>query len=139
VRAGERYYPLPALRYVWHRRTGRLRHGGYMLVTRGGAVLVLIGLLVAAGFAARRVDISPDRRTMAIAGGILAVVVLGGIAAFSVEFLLDLVDRTHDHGKGRHELWVRSGEGDEMIYSTTDATKFGQVYRALQRAIERGG
>jgi hypothetical protein len=25
-----------------------------------------------------------------------------------------------------------------MLYCTTDSTKFGQIYRALQRAIENG-
>jgi hypothetical protein len=137
VRIAETWYPLDSLTYIWHERTGRLRHGLYMIGTRGGAVLLAIGLLVAAGVAMRRVDFDADQRTMYIAGGILGIVVLGGILAFSLEGLLDLLDRAHDHGKGVHEIWVRTREGDAMIYSTTDSPKFGQIYRALQRAVEQ--
>ncbi|MFG2036703.1 DUF6232 family protein [Dactylosporangium sp. NPDC048998] len=137
VRVNDSWYPLETLTYIWHERTGRLRHGAYMLATRGGAVLLVIGLLVAAGMAARRIDFGGEQRTMYIAGGILAVIVLGGIVAFSLEGLLDLLDRAHDHGKGVHEIWVRTREQDMMIYSTTDSPKFGQIYRALQRAVEQ--
>ena len=137
VRVDDAWYPLASLNYVWHRRTGRLRHGTYMLASRGGAIVVVVGLLIAAGMAARRIDLDGDR-TMYIAGGILAIVVLGGIAAFGLEGLLDLVDRAHDHGKGVHEIWVRIGNAEQMIYSTTDSPRFGQIYRALQRAIEHG-
>jgi hypothetical protein len=137
VRVDDAWYPLDSLTYIWHQRTGRLRHGSYMLATRGGAVLLVIGLLIAAGAAARRIDFSGEQQTMYIAGGILAVIVIGGIVAFSVEGLLDLLDRAHDHGRGVHEIWVRTVGGDSMIYSTTDAPKFGQIYRALQRAVEQ--
>ncbi|MGI5244831.1 DUF6232 family protein [Dactylosporangium sp. CA-139066] len=137
VRVAEAWYPLETLTYIWHERTGRLRHGAYMLATRGGAVLLVIGLLIAAGVFARRIDITGEQRTMYIAGGILAVIVIGGIVAFSLEGLLDLLDRAHDHGKGVHEIWVRTAAGDSMIYSTTDSPKFGQIYRALQRAVEQ--
>ena len=136
VRVGDEWYALDELTYVWHQRTGRLRHGGYMLLTRGGAVAVLIGLLVAAGFAARSVDFTAQD-SLYVAGGILGIVVIGGIAAFSVEGLLDLVDRAHDHGKGQHEIWARDRADVEfMLYATTDAPRFGQIYRALQRALD---
>jgi hypothetical protein len=137
VRVHDAWYPLDTLTYIWHERTGRIRHAAYMIGTRGGAVLLVLGLLVVAGLLARKVDLSGDQRTMYIAGGVLGVVVVGGIVAFSVEGLLDLLDRAHDHGKGVHEIWVRTSAGDAMIYSTTDAPKFGQIYRALQRAIEQ--
>ena len=140
VRVGEAWYPLGTLSYVWHRRTGKLRHGAYMAVSRAGAIGLLVVLLVIGGLAARTVDVSGGRKTMLVAGGILAVVVIGGLAAFGVEGLLELVDRTHEHGRGSHEIWVRHGDGDQetMIYATSDATRFGQIYRALQRAIENG-
>ncbi|GAA0721266.1 hypothetical protein Drose_07505 [Dactylosporangium roseum] len=137
VRVDDVWYPLETLTYIWHRRTGRLRHGGYMLLTRGLGVLVVLGLLAGGGILARRIDFSGEQKTMYIAGGILGVLVIGGIVAFSVEGLLDLLDRAHDHGKGVHEIWVRTSDGETMIYSTTDAPKFGQIYRALQRAVEQ--
>jgi len=137
VRVDDAWYPLATLTYIWHRRTGRLQHGVYMIATRGAAVLVVLGLLAVAGLMARRIDFGGEQKTMFIAGGILGVIVVGGIVAFSVEGLLELLDRAHDHGKGLHEIWVRTADGDTMIYSTTDAPKFGQIYRALQRAVEQ--
>jgi hypothetical protein len=139
IRVGDDWYPLQALTYVWHRRTGRIRHGGYMLASRGGAVGLVVALIVMGALAARRVDLgSGSERTMLVAGGILAVIVLGGFAAFAIEWLLELVDRTHQFSHGRHEIWVRVDGADQMIYATSDLTRFGQVYRALQRAIENG-
>jgi hypothetical protein len=138
VQVGGAWYPLPTLSYVWHRRTGRLRQGVYMLISRAAAVVVVVALLVGAGLLARKVDLSGDQKSMVIAGGILGVVVVGGLAAFGVEGLLEAIDRTHEHGRGVHEIWVRCGEREMMIYSTSDSLRFGQVYRALQRAIENG-
>ena len=137
VQVDAAWYPLETLTYIWHRRSGRLVQGAYMIATRGGAVVLIIGLLVAAGIAARRIDFTGPESTMYIAGGILGIIVIGGIVAFSVEGLLDLLDRAHDHGKGVHEIWVRTRQGEAMIYSTTDSPKFGQIYRALQRAVEQ--
>ena len=137
VRVDDAWYPLDTLTYIWHRRTGRLVQGAYMLATRGGAVALIIGLLIAGGVAARRIDFSGPESTMYIAGGILGIIVIGGVVAFSVEGLLGLLDRAHDHGKGFHEIWVRTRAGESMIYSTTDSPKFGQIYRALQRAVEQ--
>jgi Family of unknown function (DUF6232) len=136
IRVGDAWYPLWALTYVWHRRTGRMLHGAYMLGTRGGAVVLALLLLIALGRAVRHIHLDPRQDTMLIAGGILTVIVLGGLAAFAVEGLLHVVDRTHEHGRGRYQLWVRIDDTDQVIYSTTDATRFGQVYRALERAIE---
>jgi hypothetical protein len=138
VQVGGAWYPLDTLSYVWHQRTGRLRHGAYMIASRTAALGVVVALIVGLGFAARSVNLSGDQKTMLIAGGILGVVVIGGLAAFGVEGLLELVDRTHEHGRGMHEIWVRCGDRETMLYCTTDSTKFGQIYRALQRAIENG-
>ena len=138
VQVGGAWYPLSTLTYVWHRLTGRLRHGAYMAASRTAALGVVVALLVGGGMAARNINVSGDQKTMLIAGGILAVVLVGGLAAFGVEGMLQLVDRTHEHGQGRHEIWVRCGDEETMIYSTTDSIRFGQIYRALQRAIENG-
>jgi len=138
VQVGGAWYPLSTLTYVWHRRTGRLRHGAYMVASRTAALGAVVALLVGGGFAARNIKLSGDQKTLLIAGGLIAVLLIGGIAAVGVEGMLELVDRTHEHGRGLHEIWVRCGDEETMIYSTTDSTRFGQIYRALQRAIEHG-
>ena len=38
----------------------------------------------------------------------------------------------------RHELWGRYDGQPVMLFSTTDEVRFGQVARALRRAIEMG-
>jgi Family of unknown function (DUF6232) len=138
VRVRESWYPLETLSYVWHRRTGKLRHGAYMITTRVAAIVLIVTLVAGSGIAARRINVSGDQKAMLIVGGAFAVVLLGGFAAFGVEGLLALVDRTHEHNRGLHEIWVRSGDREMMIYATTDTTRFGKTYRALQRAVENG-
>lgn len=138
VRVGEDWYPLRTLTYVWHRRTGKLRHGAYMAISRTAAVGLILAIIVGGGILARRVDLSGDQKTMLIAGGVLGVVLIGGLAAFGIEGVLQLLDRSNERNRGVHEIWVRSGDQEMMIYATTDSTRFGQIYRALQRAIEHG-
>jgi hypothetical protein len=108
-------------------------------VSRLAAVALVVGLIVAGANAARRVNLGGDQKVMLIAGSILALIVLGGLLALAIEWLLQVVDRTYDRGQGRNEIWVRVDGVDQMIYATSDHTRFGQVYRALQRAIENRG
>jgi hypothetical protein len=134
IQVDGQWFALSTLTYVWHRRTGRLRRGGYMLLSRGAAVALVVGLLVAAGIAARNVNF--EGGTMVVAGAILGGLVVLGIAAFGVEFLLEAVDRTHEQGRGHHEIWAQAGGQNFMLYSTTDSVRFAQIYRALERALE---
>lgn len=138
VTVGDRQYPLRALELVWHRRTSRLRRGGYMVATRGGLVMILVALLVGVAVAVQRVSLR-GADPMMLAGGVLAVIVVGAVAAFAVEGVLGLVDRTHEHGRGVHEIWARTAHGDLLIFQSTDSLRFGQAYRALQRAIDGVG
>jgi len=41
VQVGGAWYPLSTLTYVWHRRTGRLRHGAYLMASRTAALGVV--------------------------------------------------------------------------------------------------
>jgi hypothetical protein len=136
VRADGILYPLDSLTYVWHRRTGRLRHGGYMLVTRVGAIGLIVALVVAAGVAARRVDLSGSQRVTLIVVGVLIIAVVGTIAGMGVEGLLRVIDRSNERTRGQHEIWIRTADLETMIYTTSDRTAFGKVYRALRRAME---
>lgn len=136
VRADGVWYPLESLTYVWHRRTGRLRHSSYMLVTRVGAIALVIALLVAGGIAARNVNLSGSQRTTLIVIGILVITVVGTIAGMGVEGLLRVVDRSNERTRGQHEIWIRTADFETMIYTTSDKTAFGKVYRALGRAME---
>jgi hypothetical protein len=132
VRVAGACYPLETLTYVWHRRTGRLRHGSYMVVTRVGAVGLVVALLIAGGIAARRINLSVTVLVL----GVLVLAMVGTIAGMGVEGLLRAVDRSNERTRGQHEIWIRTAEDEIMIYTTSDRTAFGKVYRALRRAIE---
>ena len=136
VRADGVWYPLETLTYVWHRRTGRIRHGSYMLVTRVGVVALVVALLVAGGIAARRVSLSGSERVSLIVVGVLAIAVIGTAAGMGVEGLLRVIDRSNERTRGQHEIWIRTADLETMIYTTSDRTVFGKVYRALGRAME---
>ncbi len=139
VRADGVWYPLDTVTYVWHRRTGRLRHGSYMLVTRLGAVGLVIALLVAGGIAARQVSLSGSQRITLIVVGVLVIALIGTIAGMGVEGLLRAIDRSNERTRGQHEIWIRTADLETMIYTTSDRTAFGKVYRALGRAMENAG
>jgi hypothetical protein len=136
VRTGQSWYPLETLTYVWYRRTGRLRHSSYMLVTRVGAIAFIVAVLVALGIAARRVELSGGERITLLVAGFLVVVVFGTIAGMGVEGLLRVIDRSNERTRGQHEIWIRTSDGEIMIYTTSDRLAFGKVYRALRRAME---
>jgi len=53
-----------------------------------------------------------------------------------IPFLLDRVDRSYDRGSRPREIWGRTRHGDVLLLRTTDAARFGRIYRALQRALE---
>src|SRR5262249_41780655 len=55
VHVGGAWYPLSTLTYVWHRRTGRLRHGAYVIASRTAAIGVVVALLVGGGMIARNI------------------------------------------------------------------------------------
>jgi hypothetical protein len=53
------------------------------------------------------------------------------------DFLFEHQDRTYARGSRQLELWVRRRGRPIRLVRTGDALRFGQMYRALQRAIER--
>ena len=132
---GDRRYTLDRLEYVWHRRTRRFSRGGYVLVTRIGAVTLAVGLLAVALVTLFTTDFGPYTWYVLSAAAFIATV-LAAAAGFGVDPLLELLDRSHERGHGVHEIWARVGGKNVLIFSTMDALRFGKVYRALQRAIE---
>jgi hypothetical protein len=73
--------------------------------------------------------------TIALVGGGILV---GLAAAPLADVLLDRVDRSYDRGSRRLEIWARVRGHDVLLLHTDNAQRFGQIYRALQRAIESG-
>ncbi|MEV5692243.1 DUF6232 family protein [Micromonospora globbae] len=135
VRVDGRTFPLAEISMVWHRRGSR---SWRVLAGRGAIGAAMAGPLVAAvlGIAlAIRLDRSPTV-TVAIVG----VSVLVGLAVGPVaDFLFEHLDRSYARGSRQRELWVRWRGRPVQLLCTGDALRFGQIYRAVQRAVEQGG
>ncbi|MEE6257498.1 DUF6232 family protein [Plantactinospora sonchi] len=133
VRVAGRAYPLREINRVWHVRAGR-RWGA--LAGRGALLAALAGPLVAAALG---LLVAVRLHTpLAVTVGIVGVSVLVGLAAAPVaDFLLDRVDRSYDRGSHQLEIWAQWRGGPVRLLSTGDALRFGQIYRALERAVDQ--
>jgi uncharacterized protein DUF6232 len=134
VRMGGRDYRLAEFAQVWHKRgrrswgkiAGRGVLGIAMIVPIViGALGILIAVLIHASAAV----------TIALIGGGILV---GLAAAPLADVLLEQVDRMHDRGSHDLEIWGRVRGGDVLLLRTDNAQRFGQIYRALQRALDAG-
>lgn len=134
VRMGGRAYRLGDFVQVWHSR-GRRSWG--RVVGRGALgiailtpiVIGAIGILIALA-----IDASTGTTIALIGGGVL----IGLAAAPLADVLLEFVDRSYDCGSRDLEIWGRVRGADVLLLRTSNAQRFGQIYRALQRALEGG-
>lgn len=132
VRVDGRSYPLAELTVVWHRRGDR---SWRVLAGRGAIGAALAGPLVAAvlgiGLAVwlHRSAVV----TIAIVG---ASVLIGlGIGPLA-DVLFEHLDRSYARGSRELEMWARWRGRPVRLLHTGDALRFGQIYRAVQRAME---
>jgi hypothetical protein len=132
VRMSGREYRLSDFAQVWHRQgrrswsavAGRGVLGIAMIVPLViGAVGVLVALVINASTAA----------TVALIGG---GILIGLAAAPLSDVLLEFVDRSYDKGSRRREIWARVRGSEVLLLDTDNAQRFGQIYRALQRALD---
>jgi hypothetical protein len=134
VRLAGHEWALDELTQVWHRR-GRRRWG--KVAGRGALAVAMtiplgigaIGVLLALALRA-----SPGTTVALVGGGIL----VGLIAMPLADVLLERVDRSYDHGSHDLEIWARVRGADVLLLATDNRQRFGQIYRALQRALEGG-
>ena len=134
VRMGGRNYRLGEFAQVWHKRGRR----SWTAVAGRGAlgVAILIPIVVGAlGIGvALLIDASTGTTVALVGGGIL----IGLAAAPLADVLLEYVDRSYDRGSRSLEIWGRVRGSDVLLLRTDNAQRFGQIYRALQRALGRG-
>lgn len=137
-----RAYRLAELVHVWRRRSRSRRRSvsrraaGNLLML-GGGVLGLACFCVASSL--WRLRLWAGLTPMG-----LAILAAGFVAGSAVtwplwQLVLSGMDRLHIHGLETHELWVHWRGADLLLVRTTDALRFGQIYRALGRAMEVGG
>ena len=134
VRVDGRAYRLGEFARVWHRRgrrswgsaAGRGAIGVAMLVpVVAGALGILVALTLHAS----------ATTTIALLGGGILV----GLAALPLaDVLLEHMDRSYARGSRCLEIWADVRGSEMLLLRTDDALRFGQIYRALQRALEPG-
>jgi len=134
VRMGGRDYRLDDFAQVWHKR-GRRLWG--VAAGRGALGLAMLTPIVvgALGIAIALAVHASAATTIALAGGGILV---GLVAAPLADVLLERVDRSYDRGSRNLEIWGRIRGRQVMLLRTDNAQRFGQIYRALQRALESG-
>ncbi len=133
VRVDDRAYRLAELSRLWHRRG---RRSWTSLAGRGALGMAMLGPLVAAVIGivvAVRIDASTST-TIALVGGAVLVGLAAGPLA---DILLERMDRSYARGSRRLEIWAEVRGRAVLLLVTEDALRFGQIYRALQRAVER--
>ncbi|MGK5738748.1 DUF6232 family protein [Micromonospora sp. URMC 103] len=139
IRAGGRVVSLTDVTYVWHAR------GRPTLAVRGrvfgrGVLVLLLSLppLVALICVVSLVWSAQDRGEWQLALVILAGCVVGALVLTPfLELPLGWLDRSYERGNRVHELWVQHHGREELLLRTPDALRFGQIYRAVQRAVEQ--
>lgn len=132
VRVDGRSYPLAELTMVWHRRGDR---SWRVLAGRGAIGAALAGPLVAAllgiGLAVWL------HRSAAVTIAIVGASVLVGLAVGPLaDVLFEHLDRSYVRGSRQLEMWARWHGRPVRLLRTGDALRFGQIYRAVQRAME---
>ncbi|MGW5077552.1 DUF6232 family protein [Micromonospora echinospora] len=132
VRVDGRSYPLAELTTVWHRRGER---SWRVLAGRGAIGAALAGPLVTAVLG---IGLAVWLQRSAVATiAIVGVSVLIGLAVGPLaDFLFEYLDRSYARGSREMEIWADWRGRPVRLLHTRDAMKFGQIYRAVQRAME---
>jgi len=134
INVGGRVYPLAELSYVWYRRG---RPSIAVWVRR----LVRVILLIATAVVVLRLPSLLLGGVVQYVLLILLVIVAGPLffGVFPVWGLplLPALDRSYLRGMGVHEIWTRWRGQELLLVRVDDVTRFGKIYRAIERAIEQ--
>ncbi|MEH0818672.1 MULTISPECIES: DUF6232 family protein [unclassified Micromonospora] len=132
IRVDGRTFPLAEIDMVWHHRGSR---SWRVLAGRGALGAALAGPLIAAmlGVAlAVWLHRSPTVTIAIVGASVLVGLAVGPLA----DFLFEHLDRSYARGSRQLEMWARWRGRPVLLLSMGDALRFGQVYRAVQRAME---
>ncbi|GIJ29298.1 hypothetical protein Vqi01_44600 [Micromonospora qiuiae] len=125
-------YPLTEITEVWHHRGSR---SWRVLAGRGALGAAMIGPVVAAVAGIALAVWLDGSATLTVA--IIGVSILTGLAAGPLaDQLFEHFDRSYARGSRPREVWIRWRGHPVRLLRTPDALRFGQIYRALQRALE---
>lgn len=132
IHVDDQVYPFDQLSRVWYRRD---RRSWRELVGRGcwGFAYLMPFIGAAAGFTvAFTLDVSLGARvTIAV-----AAVLIGLTAGPLIDPILGKLDDSFDRGLYLHEIWVELRGQPVRVLATRDASRFGRIYRAVERAAD---
>jgi len=135
VRMNGREFAPADLHQVWHRRGPR----SWGTIAGRGALGLTMLLPIVVGVLGVGVALVIDA-SAAVTIGLIGGGILVGLAAVpAADLLLEHVDRSYDRGSRELEIWARTPGGEVRLLHTRDASRFGRIYRALQRALEPTG
>jgi hypothetical protein len=139
VEVGTHAIPLVELSYVWHQRGRPTLRTTSRRAARLGLIAVLtvpvvVGAVVVANLVAAEQGVAAKVAIAAVLVGVGLLLLL--LLAPVIEFPMMALERSYDRGTDVREIWVRWQERDLMLLRTSDAARFGKIYRAIQRAIE---
>lgn len=130
-------YPIAELTYVWHRKSRLNLRAGSRLIGRWLLVTLLTAPLgVGALCAVSALFADWGERTGAAIIGLAAAAALAFVLAPMLEVPLMVLERSYDRGTAVHEIWAVLRGSEVLLVRSTDALRFGQIYRAIQRAVE---
>ena len=134
-------YPVVALERVWHERGSGTARTRSRRLGRGLLILIISILPLVAIVCTLSLAYSANDRDAWVLGGIvLGSGVVGALLlAPLAEVPLSWLDRSYDRGNVVNEIWVRYAGEDQLLLRTSNALRFGQIYRAVQRAVEQHG
>ncbi|MEV0900942.1 DUF6232 family protein [Actinoplanes sp. NPDC049802] len=132
VRMNGREFRLPELIQVWYTKGAR----SWGVIAWRGALGLTIMLPLFVGAFAVLVAVTMDASVTTTLTWVVGGVLLGLAVVPVADLLLERVDRSYDRGSRSLEIWGRVREGDVLLLRTDNAQRFGQIYRALQRALE---
>ncbi|TDC44604.1 hypothetical protein E1258_31485 [Micromonospora sp. KC207] len=141
IRVSGHTITLADVTYVWHARgpttlavRGRVIGRGVLVLLLSLPPLVALICVVSLAWSAQ------DRGNWTLALIVLAACAIGALALVPfLEVPLGWLDRSYERGNRVNELWVQHHGREVMLLSTPDALRFGQIYRAVQRAVEQQG
>ena len=133
IRIGGLAHRLGEIARIWHKR-GRRRWGTAAGLGVLGLAMLTPIVVGALGIAVALAISASAATTIALIGGGILV---GLAAAPLADVLLERVDRSYDRGTRCLEIWGRVRGRDVLLLRTDNAQRFGQIYRALQRALEQ--
>ena len=148
IKVDELVIRLADLDYVWHtkvrpdwrvrgRTAGRGVLNTIMILAGFIGAIALVGL-IASAYSESRLALSvgglPIPRDTLIL--VAVVLMLLGLVAPIWEWMLHRVDDSYDKGDAIYEIWAQTRGRQVRLMRLADVTRFGKIYRAMERALE---